>query len=78
MSIHDICDESIVHRTTFYRHYNDKYDLLFDLIDELTQDYVFKDIKNLIYSPFQSVYESFEENRKNIDYLSFLYFLYLH
>ncbi|WP_279526017.1 TetR/AcrR family transcriptional regulator [Staphylococcus gallinarum] len=67
LSIHDICDESIVHRTTFYRHYNDKYDLLFDLIDELTQDYVFKDIKNLIYSPFQSVYESFEENRKNIE-----------
>lgn len=28
ISIKDICDRAMVHRTTFYKHYQDKYDLL--------------------------------------------------
>ncbi|MBE9914095.1 TetR family transcriptional regulator [Paenibacillus donghaensis] len=28
ITIHDICEKSLVHRSTFYRYYEDKYDLL--------------------------------------------------
>ena len=28
MSVKEICDRAMVHRTTFYKHYEDKYDLL--------------------------------------------------
>lgn len=28
VSVNDICDRAMVHRTTFYNHYQDKYDLL--------------------------------------------------
>src|SRR5579884_3835195 len=28
ISVTDICDRAMVHRTTFYKHYEDKYDLL--------------------------------------------------
>ena len=28
ISVKDICDQAMVHRTTFYKHYTDKYDLL--------------------------------------------------
>lgn len=28
ITVQDICDEAMVHRTTFYRYYTDKYDLL--------------------------------------------------
>ena len=28
ISVLDICDRAAVHRTTFYKHYEDKYDLL--------------------------------------------------
>src|SRR6266571_9432163 len=28
ISVKDICDQAMVHRTTFYKHYEDKYDLL--------------------------------------------------
>ena len=29
ISVQEICEEAMVHRTTFYRYYTDKYDLLF-------------------------------------------------
>src|SRR5258707_14827127 len=28
VSVKDLCDRAMVHRTTFYKHYEDKYDLL--------------------------------------------------
>lgn len=28
ISVQEICDRAMVHRTTFYKHYEDKYDLL--------------------------------------------------
>lgn len=28
ITVHDICEKSLVHRSTFYRYYEDKYDLL--------------------------------------------------
>ncbi|EUJ19891.1 transcriptional regulator [Listeria grandensis FSL F6-0971] len=28
ITVNDICKEALVHRTTFYKHFYDKYDLL--------------------------------------------------
>lgn len=35
IKISDICDVALINRSTFYAHYEDKYDLLLDLIEEL-------------------------------------------
>ena len=34
IKISDICEESLINRSTFYAHYEDKYDLLMDLFEE--------------------------------------------
>ena len=36
ISVNQICDNAMVHRTTFYKHFYDKYDLLIYLIKLLT------------------------------------------
>ena len=45
IKISDICEESLVNRSTFYAHYDDKYELLIDLFEErklsLLKDYLF-------------------------------------
>ncbi|WP_136706111.1 TetR/AcrR family transcriptional regulator [Agromyces sp. H66] len=33
ITVVDICDRAMVHRTTFYKHYEDKFDLLDDVLD---------------------------------------------
>lgn len=37
IKISDICEEALVNRSTFYAHYDDKYDLLVDLINDLKE-----------------------------------------
>lgn len=37
IKISDICDEALINRSTFYAHYEDKYELLDDLIEDLKQ-----------------------------------------
>ena len=34
IKISEICEESLVNRSTFYAHYDDKYELLIDLFEE--------------------------------------------
>jgi AcrR family transcriptional regulator len=36
IKISDICEEALINRSTFYAHYEDKYDLLMDLFEEQT------------------------------------------
>ena len=36
--VNDICDLAMVHRTTFYSHFNDKYELLDYVIKETEKD----------------------------------------
>ena len=70
--ISDICDKAMVHRTTFYKHFEDKYQLLDFLLRQLIQD--FED-KSLLYTPcdntkqyytnlFRLLLEHMCENRK--------------
>jgi len=43
IKVNDICNLAMIHRTTFYSHFSDKYELL---------DYVIKDIENELLSGF--------------------------
>ncbi|MGN3995039.1 fatty acid efflux pump transcriptional regulator FarR, partial [Staphylococcus aureus] len=44
ITVNLICDNALVHRTTFYKHFYDKYDLLEYLFNQLTKDYFARDI----------------------------------
>lgn len=46
--ISDICDNAMVHRTTFYKHFEDKYHLLDFMLRQLIQDF---QKKSLQYTP---------------------------
>ena len=35
IKISDICEEALINRTTFYAHYEDKYELLMELFEAL-------------------------------------------
>lgn len=35
IKVSDICNDALINRSTFYAHYNDKYELLVDLIEDL-------------------------------------------
>lgn len=45
ITITDICDKAMVHRTTFYKHFEDKYHLLDSLISQLVQNFEEKSTK---------------------------------
>lgn len=70
--ISDICDKAMVHRTTFYKHFEDKYQLLDFLLRQLIKDF---EEKSLQYTPidntkqyytnlFRLLLEHMCENRK--------------
>ncbi|EJE06751.1 hypothetical protein [Staphylococcus epidermidis] len=46
---------ALIHRTTFYQHFFDKYDLLVYLISSLTKDFFSIDIQQRINNPFSSI-----------------------
>lgn len=52
IKVSDICDEALVNRSTFYAHYDDKYELLIDLFEErkLSLLKVFEDNENKAFS----------------------------
>lgn len=41
LTIDQICDRSMVHRTTFYKHFHDKYELLEVLLNNLSEEFFF-------------------------------------
>ncbi|RZI00587.1 TetR/AcrR family transcriptional regulator, partial [Staphylococcus condimenti] len=55
ITVNMICEEALVHRTTFYKHFYDKYDLLSYLLQNITKDYFEKDLRDRIHQPFQSI-----------------------
>ena len=40
IKVNDICQEALVNRSTFYAHYNDKYELLSDYIEDIKNDLI--------------------------------------
>jgi len=52
IKISDICEESLINRSTFYAHYEDKYELLIDLFEEQKKVLLkeFEDNENKIFS----------------------------
>lgn len=55
ITVNMICEKALVHRTTFYKHFYDKYDLLTYYMHTVTKDYFDKDIRERIEKPFQSL-----------------------
>ncbi|MFE4706949.1 TetR/AcrR family transcriptional regulator [Peribacillus simplex] len=43
ISVKEICEEAMVHRATFYTHFNDKYDLLAYSLKEIAEEFHFKE-----------------------------------
>lgn len=59
LSVNEICQHGLVHRTTFYKHFYDKYDLLEYLFKLLTKDYFSTDLKERLNNPFKTIEETF-------------------
>lgn len=55
ITISMICHKALVHRTTFYKHFYDKYDLLIYLFKSFSKEYFNLDIKDRLNSPFESI-----------------------
>ena len=71
--ISDICDQAMIHRTTFYKHFEDKYDLLKYALKNLINDFEVKSLdfyNNTVSRKFYiNLFKSFLEhieNNKNI------------
>nr|WP_263314088.1 TetR/AcrR family transcriptional regulator [Mammaliicoccus sp. Marseille-Q6498] len=59
VTVNEICEHSLVHRTTFYKHYMDKFDLLQYALQENTKEFFNIDIHERLEKPFQSMEKSF-------------------
>ncbi|MEB8127325.1 TetR/AcrR family transcriptional regulator [Staphylococcus succinus] len=65
ITVNQICDDALIHRTTFYKHFYDKYDLLIYLITDLTKDFFSSNFKERINNPFTTI----ENTMNNLDEL---------
>lgn len=52
----DICDEAMVHRTTFYAHFTDKYDLLRYCMNELEMPFDISEIEENSFTGYKNYY----------------------
>lgn len=62
ISVTDICDQAMVHRTTFYKHFEDKYHLLMYGIKELQKDFNERSFTNESFSNPKQYYLDIFEN----------------
>lgn len=70
--ISDICDKAMIHRTTFYKHFEDKYQLLDFLLRQLIHDFEEKSLqytatnnqRQYYTNLFKLLLEHMRENRK--------------
>lgn len=59
ITVNEICNKSLIHRTTFYKHFMDKIDLLQYALKENTKEFFILDIYDRLHKPFQSMEKSF-------------------
>ncbi|WP_027092866.1 TetR/AcrR family transcriptional regulator [Cohnella thermotolerans] len=53
LSVQEICDNAMVHRTTFYKHFRDKYQLLAYGLEEAREKFASRSYKDRILRPMQ-------------------------
>ena len=71
IKVNDICDLAMIHRTTFYTHFSDKYELLDYTISEVEKEitsnlkpYAYSNIEDFYTNMIMSVLNYIEEHRK--------------
>ena len=55
ITINEICDQAMVHRTTFYKHFEDKFALLSSTLTWCLRDYLQMDVEKHLQQPPQSL-----------------------
>jgi AcrR family transcriptional regulator len=55
ITVNEICDKAMVHRTTFYKHFEDKFTLLSSTLTSLLNDYLQMDVEDRLRQPMQSI-----------------------
>ncbi|WFA82767.1 MULTISPECIES: TetR/AcrR family transcriptional regulator [Paenibacillus] len=55
ITINKICDKAMVHRTTFYKHFKDKFALLSSTLTWVLRDYLHMNVEDRLQQPLQSV-----------------------
>ncbi|MEG0255055.1 TetR/AcrR family transcriptional regulator [Vagococcus sp.] len=60
--VREICDKATIHRSTFYRHFEDKYQLLEFGLFTLWNDYFELDEREKFYTPFSTANEFYEKS----------------
>lgn len=55
ITVNEICEKAMVHRTTFYKHFKDKYDLLFFGFSKFNEEFIQISLEERIEQPFQSL-----------------------
>ena len=61
LSVNDICEKAMVHRATFYNHFNDKSDLLNYALDDLQEELFEKSIEKDTYNSQKEMYMALVE-----------------
>ncbi|WP_238651821.1 TetR/AcrR family transcriptional regulator [Paenibacillus piscarius] len=62
ITINEICDRAMVHRTTFYKHFEDKFALLHSTLTWVLQDYLKINIEDRLRQPLQNLSRFMLEN----------------
>lgn len=66
ITVNMLCERAMVHRTTFYKHFYDKYDLLSYWLEEMIVSYIAIDFETRINAPFQSLQHLTDDITLNI------------
>jgi AcrR family transcriptional regulator len=67
ITVQDICEDALIHRTTFYRYYEDKYHLLKDFIYQLAEELTRRE-KGSEADVFRLLVDYVEENRTLLEH----------
>lgn len=74
ISVTDICERAMIHRTTFYKHFEDKYHLLRFGFQVLQNDYCLHNLNNQDFNNLQQYY--METFRRSLQYFATNHELY--